>query len=60
MKEKGQVIAVNCKRCGVKMMKWKRSVEEEAEHPFPLIEFTAGASHKKKFGNLTHCPEGLI
>lgn len=36
MKEKGQVIAVNCKRCGVKMMKWKRSVEDEAEHPFPF------------------------
>jgi len=36
MKEKGQVIVVNCKRCGVKMAKWQRSAEEEAEHPFPF------------------------
>lgn len=34
MKERGQFIVVNCKRCGVKMAKWKRSPEDEAAHPF--------------------------
>lgn len=36
MKEKGMAITVNCKRCGVKMAKWKRSPEDEAAHPFPF------------------------
>lgn len=36
MRERGQVIRVNCKRCGAKMAKWKRSAEDEAEHPFPF------------------------
>jgi hypothetical protein len=34
LREKGMVIIVNCKRCGVKMAKWKRSKEDEEAHPF--------------------------
>jgi len=30
------VVTVTCKRCGIKMAKWKRSAEDEAEHPFPF------------------------
>lgn len=36
MREKGMVMTVTCKRCGIKMPKWKRSAEDEAEHPFPF------------------------
>jgi hypothetical protein len=36
LKEKGMVIVVDCKRCGVKMAKWKRSPEDETLHPFPF------------------------
>lgn len=36
MREKGQSIAINCKRCGVKMAKWQRSKEDEEAHPFPF------------------------
>lgn len=36
MREKGMVVTVTCKRCGIKMSKWKRSAEDEAEHPFPF------------------------
>jgi hypothetical protein len=36
LKEKGQVIVVNCKRCGRKMPNWQRSAELEASHPFPF------------------------
>jgi ribosomal protein S26 len=36
LKEKGQVIVVNCKRCCRKMPKWKRSAEIEVSYPFPF------------------------
>jgi len=36
MSEKGMVVTVTCERCGIKMAKWKRSAEDEAEHPFPF------------------------
>jgi len=36
MKERGQVIVVDCKRCGKKMSKWQRPKELEEAHPFPF------------------------
>jgi hypothetical protein len=36
MKERGQVIVVNCKKCGKEMPKWQRSKELEEAHPFPF------------------------
>ena len=36
MRERGQVIRVNCKRCGREMAKWQRSKEDEEAHPFPF------------------------
>ena len=36
MREKGQPITVNCKRCGVKMLKWQRPREDGKAHPYPF------------------------
>ena len=36
MKERGQVIRVNCRRCSREMAKWQRSKEDEEAHPFPF------------------------
>lgn len=36
MKGRGQVISINCKRCGREMAKWQRSKEDEEAHPFPF------------------------
>jgi hypothetical protein len=36
MRERGQVIRVNCRRCGREMAKWQRSKEDEEAHPFPF------------------------
>jgi ribosomal protein S26 len=36
MKERGQVIVVNCKRCGREMPKWELLIKREVTHPFPF------------------------
>lgn len=37
MQDKGQIIRVNCKRCGFKMLKWERIPRElDAIHPYPF------------------------
>jgi hypothetical protein len=37
VKEEGQIIRTNCKRCGVAMLKWERQPRElETTHPYPF------------------------
>lgn len=36
MKERAQVIRVNCNRCGKEMLKYQRSREDEEKFPFPF------------------------
>jgi hypothetical protein len=37
MQDKGQIIRINCKRCGEKMLKWERNPRElETMFPYPF------------------------
>jgi ribosomal protein S26 len=36
MREKGQVIRVNCKRCGGATPKWELLIKREDSNPFPF------------------------